>query len=159
MAGLVQWGKPLELEASDEDSGRRFGFSCSYDGVDGVFYSYPKVQPSGGLDASGGRATKGAVAALIDVAEACGARKIALGLGEAHADGAGFVRALLHLGFSVAPCRRKCVFADCALVLEFLIAWPPQDGGWDDGGLSDASTSYDEEDSDCDFSDPSVPDL
>lgn len=136
----------LELESSDQDSCGRIGFLCAYDGADGIFYACPKEHEGGSPDAAGSRVVKGAVSALIDVAEACEANKIALGLGTEHANCAGFIRALLYLGFSVAPCRRKSVFADCALLLEFAIAWPQRDEVSDDDGLSEASTEYDERD-------------
>lgn len=131
----------LELESSDKDSCGRVGFSCAYDAD--VFYACPKADM--GSSVAGGRVVKGAVSALIDVAEACEAQKISLGLGAEHANDTGFIRTLLYLGFSVAPCQRKCVFADRALVLEFFISWPPQDES-DIDGFSDASTKYHEAD-------------
>lgn len=142
----------LSLESSDKDSCGRVGFSCVYDSAENAFYACPKADL--GSPVAGGRVVKGAVSALIDIAEACQAHKIALGLGAQHANDTGFIRTLLYLGFSVAPCQRKCVFADSTLVLEFFIVWPPQDES-DADGFSDASTQYDEADDDA-LTEPSL---
>lgn len=150
--GLEHFGQQavaLELESSDQDSGGRFTFSCAYDSASGVFYASPKAQSGVDVDLSSQhRATKGAVTALIDVAEAFQAQKITLGLATQYANCAGFVRALLYLGFSVAPSQRKCVFTGSALVLEFFLSWPAED---EEDGMSDCSTSYDSDlDRHCD---------
>jgi hypothetical protein len=149
--GLEHFGQAvaLELESSDQDSGGRFTFSCAYDGASGVFYASPKAQLGIDVDQSSQhRATKGAVGALIDVAEAFQAQKITLGLATEHANCAGFVRALLYLGFSVAASSRKCAFTGNALVLEFFLAWPAED---EEDGMSECSTSYDSDlDRHCD---------
>lgn len=142
----------LELQSSDEDSCGQIGFSCAFDGADGIFYACPKTSPSSITDAAGGRVIKCAVSALMDVAEACDAKKLALGLGGEHANCTGFIRALLYLGFSVAPCQQKCVFADSTLVLEFITS-APQDEDPGDDRFSDVSTKCDEGDNNV-FTEP-----
>lgn len=149
LEGLGQQAVTLELESSDYDSGARFIFSCAYDRATSVFYASPKAQV--GIDLEGSsqhRATKGAVGALIDVAEAFQAQQITLALACQHANSAGFVRALLYLGFSVAPSKRKSVLSGSALVLEYFFSWVPEE---EEDGMSTCSTSYESsEDRHCD---------
>jgi hypothetical protein len=149
LEGRSQKAVALELESSDQDSGGRFTFSCAYNGATGVFYASPKAQE--GVDFEGSsqhRAMKGAVGALVDVAEAFQAQKITLALASQHANCAGFVRALLYLGFSVAPSQRKCILSGSALVLEFFLSWAPED---EEDGMSDCSTLYESDvDRQCD---------
>lgn len=140
LEGLCQQALTLELESTDHDSGGRFVFSCAYNRTSGVFYASPKAQV--GVDFEGNslhRATKGAVAMLIDVAEAFRAQKVTLALASEHANCAGFVRELLYLGFSVAPSKRKSLLSCSGLVLEFFFPWALED---DEDGMSDCSTSY-----------------
>lgn len=93
--------------------------------------------------------------ALLDVAEACHARKITLGLSAEHAATADSVCTLLYLGFQVAP-PRKSPLVDCALTLDLDLAGPALGDPSDHTatGTSDCSTSACEDTgaSDSDFS-------
>ena len=84
---------------------------------------------------------KGAIATLLDVAEALNSRKITLGLSPEHAGCAELVCSLLYLGFQVMP-SHKSPLVNTALLLDFDIGWPSQGGSggiWT--GTSDCSTS------------------
>lgn len=143
LSGIGSKGTLLELESFDVDSCSRESFLCAYSGADGIFYAQPKTGPGTDANWSQHRVTKGAVAAMVDVADSFLACKIAIGLSNEHAACSGFVRALLSLGFSVAPSVKKSVFNCSALVLELVLASEEYDDEYD--SLSDASTSCDEE--------------
>lgn len=131
----------VEITSYDEEARSRAGFSCMHDVMRRVFYGRPMVQtsPCHYLDAE--RSTKGAITALLDVAEAHGARKITLGLGTEHAGRAEFVCALLYLGFQVAPARRS-PWIDNALLLDLDMGWDANNPYTGTGtGTSGCSTS------------------
>merc|ERR1719262_414253 len=69
------------------------------------------------------RPTKSAITSLLDIADACRARKLTIGLGVEHAGSADFLCSLLYLGFQVVP-SRKSPLTDCALLLDLDIGWP-----------------------------------
>lgn len=132
---------PLTLWSSDKDSQNDVGFQCVFDMVKRVFYA--KLEAAeGGIDEDG-EATKGAITTLLDVAEACSARRIALGLGPEHAGCAELICSLLYLGFQVVP-SRKSPLVNIALLLDFDIG--PAAGGFlvsdhTHTGTSECSTS------------------
>lgn len=120
----------LELWSRDEDTGERVGFVCAHEAASSIFYamlaSDPKkgAVPVPGLQGSAGqRATKSAITTLLDVAEACKARRITLGLNAVYATCSDLVCSLLYLGFQVAP-SRKSPLRDATLTLDLDIAWP-----------------------------------
>jgi hypothetical protein len=120
----------------------------------GIFYA--KLEPESGGEGGGGdsvavlqgaaaeRSTKGAITTLFDVAEACSARKIALGLGPETAACAELVCSLLYLGFQVAP-STKSKLQNVVLLLDFDMAISSHPGGHSTSdqhtGTSDCSTS------------------
>lgn len=122
---------PIKLWSSDKKaSDRGVGFDCVHDTVKGVFYA--KLETKSGGESGGDpsallqgaaaeRSTKGAITTLFDVAEACSARKIALGLGPETAACAELVCSLLYLGFQVAP-STKSKLQNVALLLDFDMA-------------------------------------
>jgi hypothetical protein len=96
---------------------------------------------------------KGAIMALLDVAEACNSKTITLGLSPEHARCAEFVRSLLFLGFQVVP-SRKSPLVNTALLLEYDINVdsPAASDGEDwCAGASDCSTSAESAEDDDPF--------
>jgi hypothetical protein len=122
---------PIKLWSSDKKaSDRGVGFDCIHDTAKGIFYATLETKSEGESvgdpsvilrGASAERSTKGAITTLIDVAEACGAHKIALGLGPETAACAEFVCSLLFLGFQVSP-SAKSKLQHIALLLDFDMA-------------------------------------
>mmetsp|Transcript_66069 Transcript_66069/g.213075 ORF Transcript_66069/g.213075 Transcript_66069/m.213075 type:complete len:136 (+) Transcript_66069:379-786(+) len=91
---------------------------------------------------------KGAITTLLDVAEACNARRITLGISHEHAACAELVCSLLYLGFQVAPARKSPLIG-AALQLDFEIGWPSPNGGPSSSdqtctGASEVSTAVDD---------------
>jgi hypothetical protein len=91
------------------------------------------------------RPTKSAITSLLDIADACRAKRLTIGLGVEHAGSADFLCSLLYLGFQVAP-PRKSPLANCALLLDLEIGWPADIFSSTDGhgtctNTSDCSTS------------------
>lgn len=159
--GLEQ--APIEIWSVDEESGTRVGFSCTDDQSTNIFYASPalscedfnkgissrrsgsRVNASGLLGAAAERSTKGAITALLDLAEACAACKITLGLNTEYAGCSEFVCSLLYLGFQVVPVRPSPL-GEISLLLELDMAWPSQDYNAEASdriytGTSDCSTS------------------
>lgn len=144
---------PIHLRSSDEDSQCVVGFGCIHDVARGVFYAKLEAKTGPGLadDAPGAvveRSMKGAITTLLDVAEACSARRITLGLSPEHAGWGQLVCCLFYIGFQVAP-SRKAPLIGAALLLDFDIG-PPALGGpmFSDHtctGTSDCSTSAEDE--------------
>lgn len=152
----------------DLDTESKVGFTYSLSTHDGIFYaSLPQARDSNSeltvADAGSRnrrttdvgmqgtalqRSTKGAITALLDVAEACCARKITLGVSVEHASCSAFVCSLLYLGFQVVP-SRKSPLVDSALLLELDIAWPPPPAAIPSDhtytGTSDCSTTAEDE--------------
>mmetsp|Transcript_104944 Transcript_104944/g.338417 ORF Transcript_104944/g.338417 Transcript_104944/m.338417 type:complete len:167 (+) Transcript_104944:337-837(+) len=121
---------PVEMWSGDQDTRSCVGFACAIDTMKGIFYaklqSRPEEEQMDDLLVQGSaaeRAVKGAITTLLDVAEACNARKITLGLGPQHAGCAEFICSLLYLGFQVVP-SRKSPLVNTALLLDFDIGWP-----------------------------------
>lgn len=119
---------PIEFWSVDEDAGSKMCFVGTHDTAKGVFYA----KPAGGAGSEGEgveegaaaeRSMKGAITTLFDVAEACNAKKITLGLSAEYAGCAEFLCSLLYLGFQVVP-SRKSPLTDCALLLDLDIGWP-----------------------------------
>lgn len=141
---------PVDMCSSDRDGGSCVGFACAHDVTRGIFYAkLLPDEPGGGLQqgAAAERATKGAITTLLDVAEACGTRKITLGLSPEHVGCAEFICSLLYLGFQVTP-SRKSPLVDTALLLDFDIGWPPPGLLASDHtctGTSDCSTSAEDD--------------
>lgn len=157
----------MELWSTERDTGNKVGFTCAHDGMSNIFYAMPASSGDASVHSSAlcqqgtaaQRATKSAITALLDVAEACQARRITIGLSPEHAACSDFVCALLYLGFQVAP-SRKSPMVDCALTVSLDIAWPPQGEPWDhtntNTGTSECSTSA-EDNADYSESDDSSP--
>lgn len=96
-----------------------------------------------GADAE--RPTKSGITSLLDIADACRAKRLTIGLGVEHAGSADFLCSLLYLGFQVAA-PRKSPLASCALQLDLEIGWPSDifsstDAHGTGTGTSDCSTS------------------
>merc|ERR1719262_65847 len=72
------------------------------------------------------RPTKSAITSLLDIADACRAKKLTIGLGVEHAGSAEFLCSLLYLGFQVVP-SRKSALRNCALLLDLDIGYPSGD--------------------------------
>mmetsp|Transcript_22411 Transcript_22411/g.63663 ORF Transcript_22411/g.63663 Transcript_22411/m.63663 type:complete len:182 (+) Transcript_22411:219-764(+) len=131
---------PMKLWSSDKDSQSEVGCVCVHDAIKRVLFA--KLKGKGGIDEDG-EATKSAIASLLDLAEACGCRKIALGLGPNYAGCAELICSLLYLGFQVVP-SRKCPLVDTALLLEFdmgLVIGGPLLSDYTFTGTSECSTS------------------
>jgi len=143
---LGQYATPVEICTLDEDSGNWVLFSCSHDFRKAVLYAKLRTDESEeGTTAE--RATKGAITTLLDVAEACRARKITIGLSPQHAVCPEFLCSLLYLGFQVVP-PRKSPLVNVALLLDFIMGplQPGQLGASDVTGTSDCSTSAEDGD-------------
>lgn len=148
---------PIELWSSDKRSiGDAVGFMCVHDVPKGVLHA-KMASKLGGARGDGSavlkgaaaeRATKGAITTLFDVAEACNARKLTLGLAPEHAASAELVCSLLYLGFQVSP-PRKSPLEDIALFLDFDMATPSYPGGHSTDhtctATSDCSTSAEDD--------------
>mmetsp|Transcript_95774 Transcript_95774/g.298276 ORF Transcript_95774/g.298276 Transcript_95774/m.298276 type:complete len:194 (+) Transcript_95774:173-754(+) len=143
---------PILLWTSDRDAGCGVGFVCAYVATKGVFYAQMAVEGGTGYSdeaqatqkAVAEHSMKGAITTLLDVAESSNARKIVLGLSQAHAACAELVCSLLYLGFEVAP-SRKSPLVGAALQLDLDIGWPsralPPSSEHTCTGTSDCSTS------------------
>lgn len=143
---------PIKLWSSDKKaSGHGVGFDCVHDMSKGIFYAKLETKSEG--DSTGGgdsvailqgtsaeRSTKGAITTLFDVAEACSARKIALGLGPETAACAELVCSLLYLGFQVAP-STKSKLQNVALLLDFDMAISSHPGGHSTSDHTHTATS------------------
>jgi len=123
-AYVQTWALPIELNCKDEETGINVAFTGMHNVASGVLYAKPSFRDGTAepdniaqLAASAERPTKGAITALLDVAEACGTRKITLGLCHELAATPDFVCSLLYLGFRVVP-PRKCPLRHVALLLD-----------------------------------------
>jgi len=122
------------------------GFVCVHDVMRSVLYAKLICAPGEEAGTAANRCTKGAISALLDLAEACTTSKIAIGLSPEHASCADLVCALLYLSFQVVP-TRKCPIVDAALLLEFDIGPPVPVGNYNlssehtCSGTSECSTS------------------
>lgn len=124
LSPVLQFGPgwvPMKLWSHDEDTQSGAGFLCVHHVTRNVFYA--KLEPIEGDDEDG-EATKATIGALLDVAEACAARKISLGLSPEHSGCAELLCSLLYIGFQVVAAR-KFPLPDTALWLEFEIGPPP----------------------------------
>lgn len=146
----------MKLWSSDEEAQSGAGFLCVYNCARSVFFA--RLEPGEGRD-DDGEATKAVIGVLLDVAEACNARKISLGLSPEHAGCAELICSLLYLGFQVVPAR-KFPLANMALLLDFDLGPPAPGGNFSSDhtctGTSDCSTSA--EDDDSSFDDDATPD-
>lgn len=136
---------PLTLWSEDLETKEKAGFHCRFDAARRVFYAAPTWSCVGSDWADEEHSTKGAITALLDVGEACGARRITLGLSPDQAANADYMCALLYLGFQVSPAR-KSPFNGGVLLLDLDICMS-FGGGLSTGtgtGTSDCSTSADE---------------
>lgn len=140
----------LELWSIDEETGSKVCFIGAHDISRGILYM--KMSAGGFEDLQGlERPTKSAMTSLLDIADACRAKKLTIGLGVEHAGSADFLCSLLYLGFQVVP-SRKSPLTNCALLLDLDIGWPSADNYFSstDGhgtctGTSDCSTSAEDE--------------
>jgi hypothetical protein len=124
------------------------GFVGAHDISRGILYM--KMYAEDSVDSHGmERPTKSAITSLLDIADACRAKKLTIGLGLEHTGSQEFLCSLLYLGFQVVP-SRKSPLTDCALLLDLEIGWPAADAHLSlsstDGqgtctGTSDCSTS------------------
>mmetsp|Transcript_89656 Transcript_89656/g.208846 ORF Transcript_89656/g.208846 Transcript_89656/m.208846 type:complete len:221 (+) Transcript_89656:128-790(+) len=144
----------IKLWTSDGDTGDGVGFVCAHCvATKGIFLAQMIVMGAAASSSDEAQATqravaeqsmKGAITTLLDVAESCHARKITLGLNQAHASCAELVCSLLYLGFEVAP-SRKSPLVGAALQLDLDIGWPcpslPSSSDQTCTGTSDCSTS------------------
>jgi len=133
----------LQLWSVDEETGAKVGFVGTRDLRHGILYM--KMCSDASEDVQGvERPTKSAITSLLDIADACRARKLTIGLGVEHAASADFLCSLLYLGFQVVP-SRKSPLINCALLLDLVIGWPSNDvfSSTDGQGTctSDCSTS------------------
>lgn len=135
----------LELISIDEESQMKVRFIGAHDIARRILYM--KMCDGNGGDLQGmERPTKSAITSLLDIADACRAKKLTIGLGVEHAGSAEFLCSLLYLGFQVTP-SRKSPLTDCALLLDLEIGWPSTDmlsstdGHGTCTGTSDCSTS------------------
>jgi len=145
-------GRPalcFETWSVDEETGHKVGFVGAHDIARNILYM--KMRPDGSDDLQGSeRPTKSAITALLDIADACRAKKLTIGLGVEHAGNADFLCSLLYLGFQVVP-SRKSPLLNCALLLDLDIGYPAAEGWFSstDGqgtctGTSDCSTEAEE---------------
>jgi len=133
----------LQLWSIDEETGIKVRFIGARDNRHGILYM--KMCTNTNDDSQGvERPTKSAITSLLDIADACRARKLTIGLGVEHAGSADFLCSLLYLGFQVVP-SRKSPLSNCALLLDLDIGWPSLDvfSSTDGHGTctSDCSTS------------------
>jgi len=133
----------LQLWSIDEESGIKVGFVGARDQRHGILYM--KMCTETDFDSQGvERPTKSAITSLLDIADACRARKLTIGLGVEHAGSADFLCSLLYLGFQVVP-SRKSPLTNCALLLDLDIGWLANDAFSSTDGhgtcTSDCSTS------------------
>lgn len=138
----------LQLWSIDEESGVKVGFIGARDNRNGILYM--KMCSDTSSDSQGvERPTKSAITSLLDIADACRARKLTIGLGVEHAGSADLLCSLLYLGFQVVP-TRKSPLTNCALLLDLNIGWPAHDifSSTDGHGTctSDCSTSAEDQD-------------
>jgi len=139
----------LDLWSEDEETGIKVGFSGAHDISRGILYMKMCAELS--ADSQGmERPTKSAITSLLDIADACRARKLTIGLGVEHTGSAEFLCSLLYLGFQVVP-SRKCPLTACALLLDLEIGWPSTevlsstDNAGTCTGTSECSTSAEDE--------------
>lgn len=138
----------LQLWSIDEETGLKAGFVGARDFRHGILYM---KMANDATDIQGvERPTKSAITSLLDIADACRAKKLTIGLGVEHAGNAEFLCSLLYLGFQVVP-SRKSPLQHCALLLDLDIGWPANDpfSSTDGHGTctSDCSTSAEDFDS------------
>lgn len=137
----------LEVWSVDEETGIKVGFSGAHDITRNILYM--KMKGEACADAVGmERPTKSCITSILDIADACRAKKLTIGLGVEQASSAEFLCSLLYLGFQVVP-SRKSPLVNCALLLDLEIGWPAADiFSSTDGqctGTSDCSTSADDD--------------
>mmetsp|Transcript_54981 Transcript_54981/g.128560 ORF Transcript_54981/g.128560 Transcript_54981/m.128560 type:complete len:169 (+) Transcript_54981:296-802(+) len=128
---MESWALPVVLKCKDEETRISVTFKGLHHIASGVLYARPDLHDGDStssnfmqLAAAAERPTKGAITALLDVAEACGTRKITLGLCEKLAATPDFVCSLLYLGFRVVP-PRKSPLGQCGLLLDLTIQQVP----------------------------------
>jgi hypothetical protein len=140
---------PIKLWSREEDPRSGVGFTCAHDVANATLFAKLESKESGDDDALSSateRSMKGAIATLLDVAEALNSRKITLGLSPDHAGCTELVCSLLYLGFQVIPAS-KSPLVNTALLLDFDIGFPTG-GPFSSGlctGTSDCSTSADDD--------------
>jgi len=141
----------LELWSVEEPSGNKVGFSGAHDVARNILYMKMLPFPGGDLQ-DADRPAKSAITSLLDIADACRAKKLTIGLGVEHAGSADFLCSLLYLGFQVVP-SRKSPLVDCALLLDLEIGWPSTadyfsstDGHGTATGTSECSTAAEDHD-------------
>jgi len=143
---------PIELWSSkNEDPNSGVGFACALDKYKGMFYA--KLLRMADEVSHAHLAMKGAITALLDVAEACNSKSITLDLSPEHAKCAEFVRSLLFLGFQVVP-SRKSPSVNTAMLLQYDIdvdSPASSDSERSCDGASDCSTSAESAEDDDPF--------
>lgn len=139
----------LALWSVDEETRSQVSFIGAHDIARNILYM--KMGSDGSDDLQGSeRPTKSAITALLDIADACRAKKLTIGLGVEHAGSADFLCSLLYLGFQVVA-SRKSPLTDCALLLDLDIGRPSADflsstdGHGTCTGTSDCSTSAEDQ--------------
>lgn len=137
----------LEVWSVDEETGIKVGFTGAHDITRNILYMKMCAEASAD-SADMERPTKSAITSLLDIADACRAKKLTMGLGVEQAGSAEFLCSLLYLGFQVVPLR-KSPLQNCALLLDLEIGWPSADMfSSTDGqctGTSECSTSAEED--------------
>lgn len=140
---------PMKLWCVDEDTKSGVGFDCKYDVAKSVLYAKLFVQTEDeGARAheadAGERSLKRAISSVFDVAEACNARRMTIGLGSDHSGNPEFVCSLLYLGFEVVH-PQKSPLDNVTLMLDFNIDYPGSGSCLSSDhthtGTSDCSTS------------------
>jgi hypothetical protein len=123
----------VDLKSTDEDTKACAAFQCVLDTSKAVLHSKLEFNV-GGVDEEDSEEDndeeiiKLAITNLLDVAEACRARKITLGLSPTHTGFSNLVCSLLYLGFRVVPLR-KTPLTDVALLLDFDMGLPSPGSG------------------------------
>jgi len=141
MSTISVWpGSAIELWTTDQNSDCEVGFVGTVDWVKRVCYATPAARDGGRQATTPAvrmeRSLKGAITALLDVAEACRSRRVTLGLGAGSAANPEIMCSLLFLGFQVVP-RPKAPLENCVVYLDLDVQAP----GPDVQSLSDATVT------------------
>lgn len=154
---LLRPGDPsthIKIWSSEGGDACAVGFTCVFMPIKRVYHAKMVMGDEDHAVPVDGQCMKGAIATLLDVAEAFCARKIALCLTDEQAGNGQLICSLLYLGFEVAASRRSPL-GSSALRLDLIVAWPPNRGsassfessqqrGYSCSGNSDATTSAEE---------------
>lgn len=115
----MQFGnRAAPIEIWSQVSGAWAGFAWVYDEGQQILYAKLLKSQEEDYDASSKHVLRASISTLLDVAEACYAQKVTLGLGTEHSGADSLVFSLLDFGFQVAP-PRKTPFKHLAYLLDF----------------------------------------